>query len=1165
MRLKQIILIGFKSFAKRSVINVGDGLLGLVGPNGCGKSNIVDALRWVMGESRATQLRQELNTDIIFNGAAGQRAADWCSVELLVANDGSRDLGMWGEYAELSVRRQIEREGDSSYFINGQRVRRRDVVDLFAGTGSGARSYGIVEQERITTIVKAEPKRIRAHLEEAAGVAIYKERRRETESKIRSAQASLERLDDSTAELRRQRDALARQAQVTAKMREARARLEVARQLELLLRFEAVEAGAREAEETAAAAAKEAGALRTRHSGLEKDMEGLNKRRHARAAEASKLQADYYKAVAAKEKRQQALRDYESQTKQEREQMEAATAEAKETAGRVADLEAELAAGRERHKELAAAAEAAGRRISGAEKEEQEAARRRDEAAERLVQAEEEAAAARQRRSESEAAAQVVEHRRADQARQLVEAEHELEHLAPVEEPDAKALARVRDGAERARRDALDNEKRRQEQSVELAEAKEEILRLQGEQGGLQAERELLREIAGKLKDRYADWLAARGLDAAATLAEASGIKAPGCEKAVDAVLGHLLEGFETRDLPALLAAGEMPEGLVLLDPALAPQEVRPAPPPPGLRPLIDAVEAKPQWRPLLGCWLAQAFLAPDRAAALAALPQLAPGQLAVTADGTCFAPGAASGRRSRRAGVEWNSRLKEVEARLAELAGLAEAAGRRRDAVAKRLAELEAKAAGLVERREREDAVLARAEQEALRRKHAAEYHAEQSRRLRAAIERGRKEVAAQEKELAAAAKRQAADAEGAEKAAAAAAARRAEARTAEEALEASRAASGELKGALHEARMEAGLNEQRNGALEERLVEAKLALAKARTAIVSHQSSFRQRDSSKLEGDIAKAGEAVAAAQEAVATLERGIKELDAEQAEQEAARQSLRTELEQAEQRLRDGELAAAAKRAEGEAFKAQLAERSVDAAELAKLRERHAGLEEAGALVARLESRIERAGPVNYAAEDEHRACEERLAETEGQRADVSEALAALQEAIKRIDAEMLGRIKDVHGRLNLKFSEMFHKLFSGGSAAVELDSEDFLAADMQLKVSLPGKRVANIHALSGGEKTLTALAFIFALNDLNPPPFCVLDEVDAALDDANTMRFCSLLEAMKGRSQFLLVTHNKQVIERADHLVGVTQEEKGVTKLVAVRLDEAVEQARAAGG
>ena len=1060
MRLKQIILIGFKSFAKRSVINVGDGLLGLVGPNGCGKSNIVDALRWVMGESRATQLRQELNTDIIFNGAAGQRAADWCSVELLLANDGSRDLGMWGEYAELSVRRQIEREGDSSYFINGQRVRRRDVVDLFAGTGSGARSYGIVEQERITTIVRAEPRRIRAHLEEAAGVAIYKERRRETESKIGSAQASLARLDDSTAELRRQRDALARQAQVTAKMREARARLEVARQLELTLRFEAVGAAADAAAAEAAAAAKDAGALRARHSGLEKEMEGLNKRRNARATEASKLQADYYKAVAAKEKRQQALRDYESQTRQEREQMEAATAEAKETAGRVEDLEAELAAGKERHKNLTAAAAAASAKISGAEQQEQAAAKRRDVAQQRLERADEEAAAAQAKRSESEAAARLAEHRRADQARRLLEAEHELEHLAPVEEPDAKALARVRERAERARREARDNEGRRQERSLELAEAKEEILRLQGEQGGLQAERELLREIAGKLKDRYADWLAARGLDAAATLAEASGIKAPGCEKAVDAVLGHLLEGFETRDLPALLGGGRDARG---------PGAARSGPgaaggaaggPAGGPAPAAGRGRGQAEVAPAAGLLAGPGFPGagpgggPGGAAAAGAGPaggyggrillRAGRGEFAAQPPGrrgmeqpsqggrgaAARAGGPDGGRaRAPRRGRQGARGARGQGGRAAGTAG----AGRRRPG-GRRAGSPAAQARGRVNT------------------------HAEQSRRLRAAIERGRGEVAAHDKDKAAAARRQAEDAERAE-AAAAAAARRAAARCARRKKRsrpaAPRAASS---------RAPCTRRGWKRGSTNS-------ATAPSRSAW-SRPSSRWRRCGRRSSGT--KAASASATVRSSKARSPRPARRWPRPRRRSRRSSRASRSWTRSSrsrkrrgracapswsgrKQRLRDGELAAAAKRAEGEAFKAQLAERSVDAAELAKLRERHPGPEEAGALVMRLEGRIERAGPVNYAAEDEHRACEERLAETEGQRADVSEALAALQEAIKRIDAEMLGRIKEVHGRLNLKFGEMFQKLFSGGDAAVELDSEDFLAADMQLKVSLPGKR------------------------------------------------------------------------------------------------------------
>lgn len=1164
MRLKQIVLTGFKSFAKRSVIAVGDGLLGLVGPNGCGKSNVVDALRWVMGESRASQLRQEISADIIFNGAATQRAADWCSVELLLANDGSRDLGMWSEYAELSVRRQLERDGDSSYFINGQRVRRRDVVDLFAGTGSGARSYGIVEQERITTIVRAEPKRIRGHLEEAAGVAIYKERRRETETRIKAARANLDRIDDSLGELRRQRDALAKQAQLTAKMREARQRLEVARQLGLQLRLEELTAAADEAAAAAQGATGRVSTLRKQHAATEKEVAALHKQRHKRSAEGNKLQARYYGAMADKEKHEQALREYAAATARARELIDEATAEAKELAERVEQLTAEEQANRKRQRELESRSKAAAAAIGGGETELRAAGKSLHAAQEKLAQAEEAQAAASQQRGESQAACELLRQRLADAGKALAAAEHELAHLAPAPAPDARSLERVRSSAAKARQAAQDNERQRRELGVEQAEAKEEILRLQGEQGGLRAEQELLRQIAGKIKDRYAQWLAARGLGAAATLAEAAGIKAPGCEKAVDAALGHLLEGFVAPNLPRLLAAAEPPEGLVLVDPKLAGTPPQAPAPPAGLVPLLERVEAAPKWRPLLGYWLAQAFLAPDHATAVAALPQLAPGQLVVVSDGSCFVPGAVSARRSRKAGVEWNSRLKRAESRLQELERLLVAAEGKHARLGERAAELEAKAAELLAQRERDEEALTQEEQEALRRKHAADYHAEQSKRLRAALERGRKDIAAQEKKQQAAQRRLEQDEQRTAKAAASAASCRDERQAAVAALEASRAAHGELKTALHEAQLQEQLNQQRCADLQARVVEVKLALGKARTSIVKHQEQYQQRDHASLDRAIAAADEEVAAAKQAVDALEQGIKEMDESRQAKEAALQELRAALEEAEQGSRAGEVEVAAKRAEAQAVKGRLAERGVDEDALAQLRKRYGTLAEVTSLAERLEKRIASAGEVNYAAEEEHRACEERLAGIEAQQADVNQALAALQDAIKRIDDEMLGRIKDVHGQLNIKFSALFQKLFDGGSAAIELDSDDFLAAEMQLKVSLPGKRVAHIQALSGGEKTLTALAFIFALNELNPPPFCVLDEVDAALDDANTQRFCNLLDTMRERSQFLLVTHNRQVIERADRLVGVTQEEKGVTKLVAVQLDEAVEQARAAG-
>ena len=332
----------------------------------------------------------------------------------------------------------------------------------------------------------------------------------------------------------------------------------------------------------------------------------------------------------------------------------------------------------------------------------------------------------------------------------------------------------------------------------------------------------------------------------------------------------------------------------MLVDPKLAAEPPQAPAAPKGLVPLLERVEAAPKWRPLLGYWLAQAFLAPDHATAVAALPQLAPGQLVVVPDGSCFVPGAVSARRSRKAGVEWNSRLKRTEARLQELERLLVAAEGKHARLGERAAELEAKAAELLAQREREEEALTQEEQEALRRKHAADYHAEQSKRLRAAIERGRKDIAAQEKKQLAAQRRLEQYEQRAGKAAGAVASCRDERQAAVAALEASRAAHGELKNALHEAQLQEQLNKQRGSDLQARLVEAKLALGKARTSIVKHQEQYKQRDHASLDRAIAAADEKVAAAKQEVDALEQGIKEMDESRQAKEAALQELRAAL-------------------------------------------------------------------------------------------------------------------------------------------------------------------------------------------------------------------------------------------------------------------------------
>ena len=1166
MKLKTIVLIGFKSFAKRTEIKLDTGIMAVVGPNGCGKSNIVDALRWVMGESRATQLRQEVNTDIIFNGTATNRAADWCSVELQLANDKSRDLGMWSDYAEISVRRQIERDGQSNYYINGQRVRRRDVVDLFSGTGSGARSYGIVEQERITQVVRAEPKRIRMHLEEAAGVAIYKERRRETESRIEVSEANISRLEDTIRELQRQLEALAKQAKTTAQIRKTRSKLEVARQLELIMRHEELIKEYEVAKVEVSNATAKSKTIKSEYKELESKIKSLNQKRNSYSNQINKLQAKHYDALAEKDKHEQGLKDYEAETKRDREALVENEQEATELNERTTELTKNQTELKDANAKLTKEHAEVNKKVEQCNKEFQVVQSKMQGVQSELAAAEAKYAKALQEENDLQANVQVIKHRIADLNKTIKTTQHELDNLEPVTLFDEIYLNKLREDAKAARKLAIDNEQQRQELVQEVAEEKEELVRLQGEQGALTAEKELLEKISGQLKEKYAKWFKEHNINDTHRLVESAGIDAVGLEKAVDAALGALVDGYEVSDLKEVLNKNDIPDGLVLLDPKLAAKsKFVHGETPAGLAKLTDVIKVKDNWQNAVNHWLHGVYLANSHELAIKTLPQLAVGEMIVTPQGISYIAGAVSSNRDQKSGVEWSTRLAKVNNKIIENKSQIDQVIANHEKLNQDLAVITEKSSQSKVARENIDKNLEVEEKEAIRCKHAVEYHEQQTKRLTTTINQVNKDIQANEAKLLTYQEQLSNLQNNTKSYATNVDSLKNKFAGIQSQIESAREVLNSHEKELNEVNLNLSLNKQENNNIEERLVEAKIALAKSRTNIVKFQTKLKERDTTSLEENIKKAQLAVNDANEAVKNIESQSKELDQEQLAQEAKLQEMNERIENDGNILRELEINAATKKAEADGIWQQITAKEFAQEEIDELRKTHATMEKISSLVAELDKRIERAGPINYAAEAEHTACEERIKEQQAQFDDLTSALVALKDAIKKIDTEMLDRIKDVYTNLNIKFDAVFKQLFSGGSASIELEGDDFLTAEMVLKVSPPGKRISNLHALSGGEKTLTALAFIFALNELNTPPYCVLDEVDAALDDANTARFCRLLDSLKNRTQFMVVTHNKQVIENADRLVGVTQEEKGITKLVSVHLDEALAQAQRADG
>ncbi|MGM0517289.1 MAG: AAA family ATPase [Pseudomonadota bacterium] len=1151
MRLTRLYLAGFKSFASPTEIRLPEGTLAIVGPNGCGKSNLIDALRWVMGESSARHLRGQALDDLIFAGSGDRSAAGRATVELTLDNSERRIHGPFAAYNELTVRRSLDRDGQSRYEINNTRVRRRDVVDLFLGTGVGARSYSVIEQGQVNRIVDAKPDELRGYLEEAAGISVYRERRRETANRITHTEENLARLSDIAAELERQEASLARQARAARRYRELAAerrvvQVEAAAVSLLQARAErerldaAVEAARREeaamdatlaetetvlerAERAGQAAADrlaeqsgekyrlstELGGLTSRIAELDARVEGIERQeRHDRETRETRET----------ERRQAEVRRERLQVEQreQRDSLDALAADHERARERRADAEAELEA---RRREVMAATEA---RV--------EPEREQARLAERC-----EATGRECRRLES-----------APAAGQLVEAERELEEheqRLQAQAAELDSLAREHDRSE----SALAEQARRVEQAEAHLQAAEEARReCRHEVDGVRAEiKGLDRLLAGHDGGRDDAGNAARRLVDHLVEAELQ-------DPWIGHVLGEALEAELVADLSghagARIAADDAPTGWWLE----AGDEVH-------ADWLLERVRDFPG-RPV-----------ESLEAALAQRDRLEPGDFLVTPEGWWV-------------GRHWLGRAGEGQAaaRLAQMARRRELRASleslERGLSAAETTLTEAREALRAERRSLDECRAARdrATRELESRRLAHEHAGERRDKAVEAIERWRQLAEAEAEELAEA-RRNLGDLERrreqAREAVAEADARREQVtrdqEQARQALESAREAARSAADRFHRARREIEQRDEAIGrlageiqrlghereALDRRLADAERERRAART---ERQTLSEERE--RLQTRLAEAERGEAQAREAQQSASAEQVAARERVAEARTARDAARAKSEQARIERAQGETREQHAVTRLEEARAQLGETESepDVETVEHLAAEPGIVERQREQLETLDAQIRRLGAVNLSAIDDHREVEQRREELAAQIEDVESALAQLAEAIATMDRQTRERFTETFHAVNDRLGPRFASLFGGGEARLELTGDDPLDAGVALMARPPGKRISHLSLLSGGERALTATALIFAIFELNPAPFCILDEVDAPLDEANVGRFCAMVSAMSDRVQFMYITHNKTTMASASALVGVTMREAGVSRIVSVDVDAAVD-------
>lgn len=1157
MRLKSIKLAGFKSFVDPTTVSFPSNMAAVVGPNGCGKSNIIDAVRWVMGESSAKNLRGESMTDVIFNGSNTRKPVTQASIELIFDNSDNSLVGEYAAFAEISIRRRVTRDGQNTYFLNGTKCRRRDITDIFLGTGLGPRSYSIIEQGMISKLIEAKPEELRNFIEEAAGISKYKERRRETENRIRRTQENLARLTDLREELERQLERLHRQAQAAEKYQEYKAEERQLKAQLLALRWQTLnqQVGSREQVIGDQEVAFEA--LVAEQRSADASIERLRDGHHELSERFNLVQGRFYSVGGDIARVEQSIQHGQQRLRQLQDDLREAEKARLETESHLghdrtllATLGEELEMLLPEQEMTAAAAEE-----SAASLEEAEAAmhgwqeqwdgfnqrsaepRRQAEVQQsRIAQLEQslERLAERQRRLNEELqqlAADPEDAAILELNEQLAAGELEHEALQLAEEQQAERLQQLREELQQA--------------GQAQQQAQGELQRLNGRLASLEA----LQQAALDPGQGAGEWLREQNLLQRPRLAEGLRVEA-GWELAVETVLGAdlqavLLDDFAGLDFSAL-EQGE----LRLASPASG-----------GVRragSLLDKVESSHDLSP----WLAGVRPVESLEQALAARAQLAEGESLISRDGYWVGRHFLRVRRAAEAdsgvlarGQELERLQLEREEREAALAQLDERLlGLREE---QRLQEEQR------EQQRRQGQELARQLSELKAKLSASQAKAEQLGLRRRRLQDELQEAAEQreiEQEQLGESRLQLQDALDA----------MALDNEQRESLLASR---DSLRERLDRVRQEARQHKDHAHQLAVRVGSLKAQHDSTRQALERLQMQAerlherREQLSLNLEEGEAPLEELRIKLEEllerrmavddelrqARLALEDADRELrDAEkrrtQAEQQA--QLLRSQLEQ--QRMDWQSLNVRRK-----ALADQLAEDNYDLhgviATLPAEASESAWEEE----LERMAARIARLGPINLAAIDEYQQQSERKRYLDAQDADLVEALETLENVIRKIDKETRNRFKDTFDQINGGLQALFPKVFGGGNAYLELTGEDLLDTGVTIMARPPGKKNSTIHLLSGGEKALTALALVFSIFQLNPAPFCMLDEVDAPLDDANVGRYARLVKEMSATVQFIYITHNKIAMEMADQLMGVTMHEPGCSRLVAVDVEEAL--------
>ena len=1165
MRLSGIKLAGFKSFVDAMQLPLPVNLTAVVGPNGCGKSNIIDAVRWVLGETSMKNLRSADAEDVIFNGSKTRKPVGRAAVELLFDNSDGTIGGPYAAYSEIAVRRELTREGGSQYYLNGAKCLKRDVTDLFLGTGLGGKNqYAIIEQGMVSRMIEAKPEELRHWLEEAAGISKYKDRRRETESRIRQTRENLIRLNDLRSEIQQRLEVLTKQAANAEKYKAAKAEERQLRAEILALRMRQFDEQCAGHESAIAELEQALEQARSRVHHLAEARVSADVESRALAGHLNEEQSKVYEAEAQLARQEQSL-----QHARELQQLKAR--ELDQIARQLAELDARQDREQQRLEE-------ARRQLADLERQVADAENGEVDAQSAVIAAEEEAQEEQHRwdvfvqdaetpLSQTEAErvrVQQLERARFqnDERHRRLQGELAQINVEPIrvslEEADRElaTLNAELDGAdERLREMDTQLQQLRDERTASEAALHETRQQLQAARGRV-ASLETLQQAALREDDAGLNqWLAQHGLSECPRLAASLQVD-NGWDNAVEQVLEGLLQAPVVQDFAGRVRGLQAPDGGIAL---VADTTAHGAS---GLAAQVSGPQAVIDL--LHGIHAVDTL---DDAEAL--LPTLAAGESVITRDGVwCGAQFRRwPGRGSAEGGVIARSQLLkqlkvQVEAQQQQVLEREQVLGELRGRIH----------AAEQERRDTSSKF------DQLRHRQAQKLAFRQAQAVRLEQAQQRFEALSQEIETLDRARAQQQDE-----------------------LETSRTRLSSLEQIAQELR-------DKRAAMQQNLQRKRDAVVRARNDAMQVQQSRNN-----LQVQLAGRRSALSALEQAIADIHAGRETLQARRIEEErhaaeldaplqtqagdveqaraavetarAALRTVREQVEAAELKLQEAAQVARAAEADKDAALERLQQAKL---EFENLRAHRDSLEEqigetgferealfAGlaedATLANWEDRlgvvlrrIERLGAINLAAIEELEEAQGRETYLAEQHADLHGALETLEEAIRKIDTETKELFRQTFDKVDTVFRDRFPKLFGGGEAYLELTGEDLLDTGVRVMARPPGKRNSTIHLLSGGEKAMTAVALLLALFQLNPAPFCLMDEVDAPLDDANVGRFCEVVREMSQNVQFIIITHNKITMELARQLHGVTMQEPGVSRLVSVDIEQAVELATEQG-